>query len=277
METKYYPNNDDVVQVLNFVEENKFVRRDKVRTKLKKKDENLLECFDYLKLIEAITDRKERVKGKQILFLDIANKKLINFVITNHLTHVPSIETFRKRFVKWYYSPKSDNKFNRITEYPLETAIQCVLGDLNDNISYKIINECLSPDDCKYSYGQQKSLEFVEEPVPSEDDKEWDDINKCLETTNDKCNINKQDNESIDLKDIFVPRGFDNVTTHYTCAAGYDAIKVIEDFNLNFNIGNAVKYLLRYTHKGTIEDSINDLKKAINYISREISYAETKK
>lgn len=278
METKYYPNMDDVTQVLNFVDNNSLVRRDKVRAKLKKQNEQLLECFDYLKTIEAIVDRKERIKGKQILFLEVANRKLIEFVITNHLTHVPSVDTFRKRFIKWYYSPKSNKKFNRITEYPLDTAFHCVLEELNDNISYKIINECLTPDDCRYEYGEQKSLGFVEEPELSDDDKEWNDINKCLEKSDEKYNIPSTDNDNIlSVYDVTKKVGFDNVTTHYTCTAGYDAIKVIEDFNLNFNIGNAIKYLLRYKHKGTNDDAINDLKKAINYISREIAHEETKK
>lgn len=46
-----------------------------------------------------------------------------------------------------------------------------------------------------------------------------------------------------------------------------ETIDVIEDWDLNFNIGNAVKYLSRYKHK---ENPIQDLEKAIWYIHREI-------
>jgi len=68
--------------------------------------------------------------------------------------------------------------------------------------------------------------------------------------------------------------GFDGQTTHYSCKAGYDAMQVIEDFELNFSLGNAVKYILRCGKKGTKHDAIKDLKKAIAYIDREVSSLE---
>jgi hypothetical protein len=46
----------------------------------------------------------------------------------------------------------------------------------------------------------------------------------------------------------------------------YEAIKVIEAHNLNFNTGNAVKYILRAGKKG---DKKEDIKKAIWYLKRE--------
>lgn len=53
--------------------------------------------------------------------------------------------------------------------------------------------------------------------------------------------------------------GFDGKTTHYSCKKGYDAMQVIEDFDLNFRLGNAVKYILRCGKKGTKQDAICDL------------------
>lgn len=47
-----------------------------------------------------------------------------------------------------------------------------------------------------------------------------------------------------------------------------EAIAVIEDWNLNFNMGNALKYLGRADHKGK---PIEDLKKAIWYLQRELA------
>lgn len=47
----------------------------------------------------------------------------------------------------------------------------------------------------------------------------------------------------------------------------YEAIDVIEDWSLNFHLGNALKYIARCEHKG---DKITDLKKARFYIQREI-------
>lgn len=50
----------------------------------------------------------------------------------------------------------------------------------------------------------------------------------------------------------------------------YEAIKVIEAWNLNFNLGNAVKYISRAGKK----DSSNfnqDIEKAIWYLNRELN------
>lgn len=48
----------------------------------------------------------------------------------------------------------------------------------------------------------------------------------------------------------------------------YEAIKVIEAWNLGFNLGNTVKYVARAEHKGA---TIQDLEKARWYLDREIS------
>ena len=67
-----------------------------------------------------------------------------------------------------------------------------------------------------------------------------------------------------------------NHPPHYTssaarceCGKGIEAIQVTE--TLNFNIGNAVKYLWRCDLK---LDAIEDLKKAAWYIQREIARRE---
>ncbi len=54
---------------------------------------------------------------------------------------------------------------------------------------------------------------------------------------------------------------------HYGGDQVYEVIKVIEAWDCNFNIGNAVKYLGRYKKKF---NPTEDLKKAIWYIEREI-------
>lgn len=46
-----------------------------------------------------------------------------------------------------------------------------------------------------------------------------------------------------------------------------ESIDVIEDFSLNFQLGNAIKYILRCNNKG---NKIKDLQKAIWYLQREI-------
>ena len=54
--------------------------------------------------------------------------------------------------------------------------------------------------------------------------------------------------------------------SHYN-QGKFEAIDVIEDWKLNFNLGNTVKYISRAGHKDNI---IQDLKKASWYLNREI-------
>lgn len=46
-----------------------------------------------------------------------------------------------------------------------------------------------------------------------------------------------------------------------------EVIEIIEAFNLNFHLGNVIKYILRAGRKG---DRLEDLKKAQFYLNREI-------
>ena len=58
-----------------------------------------------------------------------------------------------------------------------------------------------------------------------------------------------------------------NHPSHYN-VDGYEVIDIIDAFGLNFNMGNALKYLLRADRKGNKEQDIN---KAIWYLQREIN------
>ena len=58
-----------------------------------------------------------------------------------------------------------------------------------------------------------------------------------------------------------------NHPPHYKSESGLESIDVIEAFDLGFNLGNAVKYILRCNKKG---NKIQDLDKAIWYLKREI-------
>jgi len=53
---------------------------------------------------------------------------------------------------------------------------------------------------------------------------------------------------------------------HYTCSP-IETWDAIEAWGLNFNLGNVVKYISRAGHKG---DALEDLKKAREYLNREI-------
>lgn len=61
---------------------------------------------------------------------------------------------------------------------------------------------------------------------------------------------------------------------HYKTKSGLEVIDIIEAFNLGFKLGNAVKYILRAGKKDSI---VQDLRKAIWYIEREIKEIENGK
>ena len=55
---------------------------------------------------------------------------------------------------------------------------------------------------------------------------------------------------------------------HYQ-GQGYEVLDIIEDFELNFNLGNVLKYLLRAGRKNS-ELKEEDLEKALFYLKREL-------
>lgn len=59
--------------------------------------------------------------------------------------------------------------------------------------------------------------------------------------------------------------------SHYCDGRKYEPRKVIRDWGLNFNLGNAVKYISRAGRK---DDIIQDLNKAKQYIEFEIEALE---
>ena len=64
-----------------------------------------------------------------------------------------------------------------------------------------------------------------------------------------------------------------NNPSHYCEGRTYEPIAVIKDWNLNFNLGNTVKYISRAGRKDNI---LQDLKKARFYLDWEIKYLESK-
>ena len=70
-----------------------------------------------------------------------------------------------------------------------------------------------------------------------------------------------------------ISESFDTVShpAHYMAGQKYEPRKVIADWGLNFNLGNAVKYISRAGRKG---NKIEDLQKAIQYIEFEIEELE---
>jgi hypothetical protein len=62
-----------------------------------------------------------------------------------------------------------------------------------------------------------------------------------------------------------------NNPSHYAEGRQYEPIAVIEDWQLNYRLGNAVKYVSRAGRK---QNAIEDLRKAVWYIEREIETLE---
>ena len=56
---------------------------------------------------------------------------------------------------------------------------------------------------------------------------------------------------------------------YYTDGRRYEPVDVIRDWKLNFNLGNAVKYISRLGRKGTRGNIVEDLNKAIDYLIHE--------
>lgn len=57
----------------------------------------------------------------------------------------------------------------------------------------------------------------------------------------------------------------------YYKSGGLEAFDVIDAFDLNFNLGNAFKYIAR---AGKKRNKAEDLRKAVTYLNREIEKAE---
>lgn len=51
----------------------------------------------------------------------------------------------------------------------------------------------------------------------------------------------------------------------------YDVIDFIKDYDLNFNLGNVCKYIARLGKK---DAKLDELRKALDYLQREIEYEE---
>jgi len=65
-----------------------------------------------------------------------------------------------------------------------------------------------------------------------------------------------------------------NHPSHYGGESNlYEAIKIIEAYNLNFSLGNVIKYTLRAGRK---ENEIEDLEKAVWYLNRHLTNLKEK-
>ena len=106
---------------------------------------------------------------------------------------------------------------------------------------------------------------------------DWDyckyvDCERCPYEFTEECYYNTEENTEKEISNM----GNDAVKhpTHYAGGRKYEPKDVIRDWDLNFNLGNAVKYLARAGRK---DDIVQDLKKAQEYIQFEIEAIEAER
>jgi len=58
---------------------------------------------------------------------------------------------------------------------------------------------------------------------------------------------------------------------YYKNEQDYDVIDICTDYNLSFTRGNILKYIVR---AGKKDDELQDLRKALDYLQREIEHLE---
>jgi len=75
--------------------------------------------------------------------------------------------------------------------------------------------------------------------------------------------------EFIDLSKLEVNNGDPVVHPDHYQGNGYEVLDIIDDFALNFNLGNVLKYVLRAGRKDS-ELKEEDLEKALFYLKREL-------
>mgnify|MGYP006403608539 FL=1 len=80
------------------------------------------------------------------------------------------------------------------------------------------------------------------------------------------ANLHERDRRGI-RREIKQKEMVDHPTHYKPEGSKYEAIDVIEDWDLGFNDGNAVKYICRHRFKGS---PVQDLEKAIWYLKRHL-------
>lgn len=102
----------------------------------------------------------------------------------------------------------------------------------------------------------------------SEQEKEFKKAMTIIENTTQQ--IDDIGNACKQLNDFAETVDGVNHPSHYQSQSGLEAIDVIEAFKMNFNLGNVLKYIVRAERKGQLQD----LKKALWYLQREIQNQE---
>lgn len=137
-----------------------------------------------------------------------------------------------------------------------------------------------------YSYVESDNIDDVTEEAEIQDSNLTESTSEVA--VEDELTGNDEDEETeieigeVEVDDTSVKTYTDEYTEppisdvnhpiHYACSANpkYEAINVIEDYYMNFSIGNAYKYVIRAGKKNDSE--LQDLEKALWYLNREVEY-----
>jgi len=79
----------------------------------------------------------------------------------------------------------------------------------------------------------------------------------------------KQNEKLIKNMNNMTPIDLDNIPEYYKGKNGYMAKDVVSNFDLTYNIGTAVTYLLRSKNKHN-DKGVEDIRKAINHLHFEL-------
>jgi hypothetical protein len=93
-----------------------------------------------------------------------------------------------------------------------------------------------------------------------------------IEVEKEKIEFNPLDTSNYGMNPIYDSEN--ETPKHYKNEKEYDVIDIANDYKLNFNRGSAVKYVCR---AGKKDDEIQDLKKAVDFLQREIKFLELEK
>ena len=93
----------------------------------------------------------------------------------------------------------------------------------------------------------------------------FENLNSSCQALTSNENIERA-NKYLNKNNKTIPSDNVNNPRHYNTGT-IEVITIIEDWKLNFNLGNAIKYIGRCEHKNNKKE---DIKKAIWYLEREL-------
>ena len=162
------------------------------------------------------------------------------------------------------YQEKLNSRFRKVfCTSPDEKGSQLTFSEVE---TFKVLKSDLINDNSINTCDLQDNLEYSN--VTEDDDcicNITDPPTKCCEN-----DIKSDENTNVGTNEIaneITTETDCNKNKHYVTTQGIQAIDLIDAYNLNFNLGNVIKYVSRCNYKDSKKD---DLEKAMWYIDREM-------